>query len=142
MTTLSSRTTLPPVSASASSSRALSPYAPALGAALLRVARAMVAIGMHCDGLTVGEATRVIMDATLMDELPARREAERGTFDPGYGNYTLGKLLLLKLCRDVQAEQGAAFRLGAFHDAFLAHGAPPFPILRERLLANDDGRLL
>ena len=113
-----------------------------LGAALLRDARYMVAIGLHCDGMTVDEATRVIMDATLMDELPARREAERGTFDPGYGSYTLGKLLLLKLRRDAEAEQGANFSLGAFHDAFLDHGAPPFPILRPRVLSHDDGRLL
>jgi uncharacterized protein (DUF885 family) len=92
--------------------------------------------------MTVDEATRFIMDTTLMDELPARREAERGTFDPGYGCYNLGKMLLLKLRRDAQAEQGAAFSLKAFHDAFLANGAPPFPIVRRRMLRHDDGRLL
>ena len=113
-----------------------------LGAALLRDARYMVAIGLHCDGMTVDEATRVIIDATLMDELPARREAERGTFDPGYGSYTLGKLLLQKLRRDAEAEQGSAFTLRTFHDAFLGNGAPPFPIVRERMLRQDDGRLL
>jgi uncharacterized protein (DUF885 family) len=113
-----------------------------LQAALLRDARYMVAIGMHCDGMTVDEATQFIMDATLMDELPARREAERGTFDPGYGNYTLGKLMLQKLRRDAEAEQGAEFSLLAFHDAFLGHGAPPFPILRPRLLREDDGRVV
>jgi uncharacterized protein (DUF885 family) len=113
-----------------------------LQAALLRNARYMVAIGLHCDGMTVDEATRIIMDATLMDELPARREAERGTFDPGYGNYTLGKLMLRKLRQDTEREQGEAFSLGAFHDAFLAHGAPPFPVIRARLLEDDDGNLL
>ncbi len=113
-----------------------------LQAALLRDARYVVAIGLHCDGMTVDEATKIIMDATLMDELPARREAERGTFDPGYGSYTLGKLMLLKLRRDAEREQGADFNLGAFHDAFLAHGAPPFTILRKRILRTDDGSLL
>lgn len=113
-----------------------------LQGALLRNARYMVAIGMHCDGMRVDEATRVIMDATLMDELPARREAERGTFDPGYGNYTLGKLMLRKLRHDAELELGAAFKLGAFHDAFLGNGAPPFPIVRRRMLRYDDGRLL
>jgi len=113
-----------------------------LQAALLRDARYVVAIGLHCDGMTVDEATRIIMDATLMDELPARREAERGTFDPGYGSYTLGKLMLLKLRRDAEREQGNAFNLGAFHNAFLSHGAPPFPIIRERMLKKKDGELL
>jgi uncharacterized protein (DUF885 family) len=113
-----------------------------LQAALLRDARYVVAIGLHCDGMTVDDATRIIMDATLMDELPARREAERGTFDPGYGSYTLGKLMLLKLRDDAKREQGEAFNLGAFHNAFLAHGAPPFPIVRARMLTQDDGALL
>lgn len=113
-----------------------------LQAALLRNARYMAAIGMHCDGMSVDDATRLIMDATLLDELPARREAERGTFDPGYGNYTLGKLMLRKLRQDVEREQGAAFSLRAFHDAFLANGAPPFPIVRRRMLRHDDGTLV
>jgi uncharacterized protein (DUF885 family) len=110
--------------------------------ALLRNARYMVAIGMHCDGMSVDDATRYIMDATLMDELPARREAERGTFDPAYGNYCLGKMMLLKLREDVRREQGSAFNLRHFHDDFLGHGAPPFPIVRARMLRNDDGKLL
>jgi len=110
--------------------------------ALLRNARYMVAIGMHCDGMSVDDATRYIMDATLMDELPARREAERGTFDPAYGNYCLGKMMLLKLRADVQREQGAEFNLRRFHDDFLDHGAPPFPIVRARMLKDDDGKLL
>ena len=113
-----------------------------LQAALLRDARYVVAIGLHCDGMTVDEATRIIMDATLMDELPARREAERGTFDPGYGSYTLGKLMLLKLRDDARREQGGAFDLGTFHNSFLAHGAPPFPIIRARMLKQSDGALL
>ena len=113
-----------------------------LQAALLRDARYVVAIGLHCEGMTVDDATRIIMDATLMDELPARREAERGTFDPGYGSYTLGKLMLLRLRDDAKREQGNAFNLGSFHNAFLANGAPPFPIIRARMLTQDDGTLL
>ncbi len=116
-----------------------------LQGALLRNARYMVAIGLHCDDMSVEEATQVIMDATQMDELPARQEAERGTFDPAYGNYCLGKMMLLKLRDDVQREQqaqGTAFTLRKFHDDFLSHGAPPFPIVRARMLQNDDGKLL
>jgi hypothetical protein len=55
---------------------------------------------------------------------------------------SVGKLMLQKLRRDAEAEQGAEFSLLAFHDAFLGHGAPPFPILRPRLLREDDGRVV
>ncbi len=113
-----------------------------LYAALLRNARYLVAIEMHCGNMSVGEATGVIREATGMEHLPATKEAERGTFDPGYGSYTLGKLMLKKLRSDVEQEQGAAFNAGAFHDAFLSHGAPPFPIIRSRLLSDDDGVLV
>ena len=75
-----------------------------------------------------------------MEELPASREASRGTFDPGYLNYTLGKLLIYKLRADWQAEQGSAYSLKAFHDELLSHGGPPVPLLRRFMLRNDGGR--
>ena len=71
-----------------------------------------------------------------MDELPARKEAARGTFDPGYLNYTLGKLQLLKLREDYERERGMSFSLREFHDRCLAYGAPPVPLLRKQLLAD------
>lgn len=113
-----------------------------LQAALLRNARYLAAIGLHCDGMTVAEATKLIADATMLEGLPAEREALRGTFDPGYGSYALGKLMIRKLRRDVEREAGAAFSLRDFHDALLGHGGPPFAILRPLLLREDDGRVL
>jgi len=68
--------------------------------------------------MTVEEATRLFVEHAYMDDLPARKEAERGTFDPGYLNYTLGKLMLLKLRADYEQERVNAFSLGAFHDQF------------------------
>ncbi len=113
-----------------------------LQAALLRDARYLVAIGLHCEGMTIEEATTLIMEATQLERLPAAREAMRGAFDPGYGCYTLGKLLVKKLRRDAEREWGAEFTLRRFHDALLAHGSPPIAILRPRILREDDGRLL
>lgn len=110
--------------------------------ALLRNARYLVAIGLHCEGMTIAEATDLIVEATGMERLPASQEALRGAFDPGYGCYTLGKLLLRKLRRDAEREWGSDFTLRAFHDAFLAHGSPPFAILRPRLLRGEGGSLL
>ncbi len=113
-----------------------------LSEALLRNSRYMVSLKMHTQGMTLEEATRFIMDNALMEETPALSEARRGTFDPGYLNYTLGKLLLLKLREDYKAEKGAAFSLKEFHDRVLAYGAPPVPLLRPLMLEQDNGAIL
>ncbi len=113
-----------------------------LAEALLRDSRYVASVMMHTQGMSVEEATRFIMENAYMEETPAASEARRGTFDPGYLNYTLGKLLLLKLREDYKAEQGPNFNLREFHDRVLAYGAPPVPLLRPLLLKNDNGQIL
>lgn len=110
--------------------------------ALLRNCRYICAIKLHTQGLTVDEATRFFMENAFMEETPARKEALRGTFDPGYLNYTLGKLMILKLREDLKARQGAAFNLRQFHDDLLAYGAPPLPLVRAAMLGEGDGAIL
>jgi uncharacterized protein (DUF885 family) len=106
--------------------------------ALVRVCRLLCSIRMHTQGLSLDGATRFFQANAYMEELPAQREATRGTFDPGYLNYTLGKLLIYKLRADWQAEQGDAYSLKAFHDELLSHGGPPVPLLRTIMLRYDD----
>ncbi len=110
--------------------------------ALVRDCRYICAIRMHARGMTVDEATRFFMENAYMERLPAGKEAMRGTFDPMYLNYTLGKLMILKLREDYRNELGADFALRDFHDRFLSFGAPPIPLVREALLKNPgDGPL-
>jgi uncharacterized protein (DUF885 family) len=97
--------------------------------ALLRNCRFLVALGLHCQGMTMPDAIRLFESVGFMSELPATREATRGAWDPMYLNYTLGKLLILELRRDMQRRPG--FTLKAFHDAFLGCGAMPIPLIRE-----------
>ena len=78
--------------------------------ALLRLCRLAVSIKMHTQGMSVDDATKFFMDNCHYEEKPARQEAMRGTYDPGYLNYTLGKLQILKLRADYKAQQGASFR--------------------------------
>jgi uncharacterized protein (DUF885 family) len=104
--------------------------------ALLRNCRYIVSIGMHTQGMSVDDATRFLMEHGYMEELPARKEAQRGAFDPGYLNYTLGKLMLLKLREEYELERGMDFSLREFHDRVLACGAPPIPLLRKQLLSE------
>jgi uncharacterized protein (DUF885 family) len=76
------------------------------------------------------------MREAYYQEKPARSEALRGTYDPGYGFYTLGKLQLLKLREDWKAQEGDRFSLQRFHDAVLSHGMPPIRMLRELMLKD------
>ncbi|MCY4416208.1 MAG: DUF885 domain-containing protein [Chloroflexi bacterium] len=110
--------------------------------ALVRNCRYLCSLGMHTQGMTPDEATRFFQDHAYMEEHPARQEALRGTFDPGYLNYTLGKLMLLKLRQDWRRQEGSAYTLRRFHDAALGWGAPPVPMLRAAMLDDDDGTIL
>ena len=76
------------------------------------------------------------MDNWYQGEKPSYQEALRGTFDPGYLFYTVGKLELLKLRKDYKKQEGDAFSLQKFHDAVLDHGMAPVRLLRERLLTD------
>jgi uncharacterized protein (DUF885 family) len=105
-----------------------------VGSALLRNCRFVASIGIHVRGMSVDEAKRRFVDDCKQDEANARQQAIRGTFDPGYFAYTLGKLQILSLREEVRQKLGARFDLGKFHDALLAHGAPPVPLIRDRVL--------
>ncbi len=104
--------------------------------ALLRLCRLVASIKMHTQGMTVDEATKFFVDNCYYEEKTARQEAMRGTFDPGYLNYTLGKLQILKLREDYKAQEGDKFSLKKFHDELLDHGMPPIRLLREIMLKD------
>ena len=106
------------------------------GDALLRLCRLCVSIKTHCHGMNVDDATKFFMDNWYQGDKPSRQEALRGTFDPGYLFYTIGKLELLKLRADYQKQEGANFSLKKFHDMVLDNGMPPVRLLRERLLKD------
>jgi uncharacterized protein (DUF885 family) len=107
-----------------------------LSEALLRNVRFLVSIHMHTRGLSVESATQWFVDNAYLEPLPAHKEAVRGTFDPGYLNYTLGKLMIRRVRDGVRTREGARFTLRRFHDSLLALGAPPVPLARRRLLGD------
>lgn len=112
--------------------------------ALLRDVRLLSAIGLHTGGMTVEQSEQLFLESAFQDPGNARQQAARGTYDPAYLNYTLGKLMIRKLRSDWLARQpqaeGRAPHAGwrAFHDAFLAYGGPPIPLVRRQLLGPDD----
>jgi uncharacterized protein (DUF885 family) len=104
--------------------------------ALLRLCRLIVSIKLHTQGMSIEEATKFFRDNCYYEEKPARQEAMRGTFDPGYLNYTLGKLEILKLRDDYKAQEDDNFSLQKFHNELLKHGMPPIRLLREIMLKD------
>ena len=104
--------------------------------ALLRLCRLCVSIKMHTQNMSIDEATKFFQDNCYYEPKPARQEAMRATFDPGYLNYTLGKLQILKLRDDYKAQQGDEFSLQKFHNELLSHGMPPIRLLREIMLKD------
>ena len=107
-----------------------------LAEALIRLVRAVVAIRLHCEDLSVEQGMRLFRDEAFLEEATARREAERGTFDPTYLVYSVGKLMMLKLRRDYKESQAGRFSMRTFHDAVLAQGNAPFWAHRRLLLGD------
>ncbi len=110
--------------------------------ALLRNVRYMSAIAMHTQGMTVEESERMFRELAYQDPGNARQQAARGTFDPGYLNYTMGKLMILKLRDDWTADRGGRKAWKAFHDHLLSYGSPPLPLVRKAMQGDDAGPAL
>jgi uncharacterized protein (DUF885 family) len=109
--------------------------------ALLRDARYVVAIRMHTQGMTMEQAIDFFVQQGYQSMEVGEVETKRGTSDPTYLYYTLGKLQILKLRADLQAREGSRFQLKAFHDDFMREGFPPIKIVRRALLHDDSPTL-
>jgi uncharacterized protein (DUF885 family) len=112
-----------------------------LAESLIRLARFVVCIKLHAEDMSVEQGVRLFREEAFMEEASARREAERGTFDPTYLVYSVGKLALLKLRQDVKQRQGKSFSLRSFHDTLLSQGTAPFWLHRQ-LMLGDDGDVI
>ena len=107
-----------------------------LSAALLRNARFLSAIGLHARGMTVAQSEQLFRDDAFADPGTARQQAARGTYDPAYLNYTLGKLMIRKLREDWTASRGGRAAWKAFHDELLTYGSPTVPLARRMMMGD------
>ena len=114
--------------------------------ALLRDVRLLSSIGLHTEGMTVAQSEKMFKEQAFQDPGNARQQAARGTYDPAYLNYTLGKLMIRKLRADwIAKTRGAAAAdddhalWHDFHDQFLSHGGPPIPLLRKEMVGDSSG---
>jgi uncharacterized protein (DUF885 family) len=108
--------------------------------ALLRDVRFIAGIKLHTQGMTVEQAQEMFAKDAYQSEPIAESEARRGTTDPLYGYYTMGKLMILKLREDYKAKMGDTYSLKDFHDAFVKLGPIPLPLVRKAML-GDVGKL-
>jgi uncharacterized protein (DUF885 family) len=122
--------------------------------ALLRDVRLLSSIGLHTHAMTVAQSEKMFREQAFQDPGNARQQAARGTYDPGYLNYTLGKLMIRKLRADWIAKQGGASGSGGssnevggkpmwhdFHDKFLSFGGPPIPLVRKQMMGDESSAL-
>jgi len=112
-----------------------------LSNALLRNARFLSAIGLHAHGMTVEESEAFFRDAAFQDPGTARQQAARGTYDPAYLNYTMGKLMIRKLREDWTASRGGREAWRDFHNTFVSFGGPPIPLVRAAMMGEEPGDL-
>lgn len=110
--------------------------------ALLRDARFIAGIRMHTKGMTVAEAEELFVKDGYQPRPVARAESKRGTSDPTFGYYTMGKLMILKLRDDYRAKQGARYSLQGFHDTFIRLGPLPLPLSRGAMLGDSSPGML
>jgi len=105
-----------------------------LNLALQRIGRLIVGIEMHVNGWTQEQGTQFFQKEAYMARINAEREARRGTSDPTYLVYTLGKWEIQQLREDVKARMGDKFVLGEFHDRLLSMGRAPLSVIRQAFL--------
>ncbi len=104
--------------------------------ALLRDCRFLSSIGMHTQGMTMAQSVNLFRTQCYTDEGNADQQAARGTYDPAYLNYTLGKLMIRRLRADWTATHGGRAGWKAFHDQFLSYGGPPIPLVRQAMMGE------
>jgi uncharacterized protein (DUF885 family) len=101
----------------------------------------MCAIGLHTKGMTVAQCEQMFKEKAYQDAGNARQQAARGTYDPAYLNYTMGKLMIRRLRDDWAASRGGRKAWREFHDRFLTFGGPPVPMARRAMLGSATGPL-
>jgi uncharacterized protein (DUF885 family) len=105
-----------------------------LSNALLRDCRFLSAIGMHTGSMTQQQSYDLFLNQCYQDAGSSRQQSARGTYDPAYLNYTMGKLMIRKLRDDWAATRGGQKAWKAFHDQFLSYGGPPIPLVRQQMM--------
>jgi hypothetical protein len=107
-----------------------------LSNALLRDCRFLSALRLHTGRMTQAQSEQMFKEQCFQDEGNSKQQAARGTYDPAYLNYTMGKLMIRKLRADWTAKKGGRKAWKQFHDSFLSFGGPPIPLVRAQMMGG------
>jgi uncharacterized protein (DUF885 family) len=110
--------------------------------ALTRICRLISGLQLHSGEWTIDRAAELFEREAHLPAPAARQEAIRGTYDPTYGGYFLGKLAALKLRRDYAAARGGSFDLREFHERVMSNGIAPWWAHRQLMLNGDRGAVI
>jgi uncharacterized protein (DUF885 family) len=113
-----------------------------LSEALLRDCRYIVGIKLHTEGWTVEQGKQFFVKEGYIEPEVGFQESRRGTYNPTYLYYTLGKLQIFKFREDYRKAKGADFSLQKFHDDFVRQGGIPIKLIRKIMLPGDNGPTL
>jgi uncharacterized protein (DUF885 family) len=108
-----------------------------LNEALLRDCRYIVGVKLHTEGWTVEQGKKFFVEQGYIEPEVGFQESRRGTYNPTYLYYTLGKLQIFKLREDCRKATGRAFNLQNFHDEFVRQGGIPIKLIRGIMLPGD-----
>jgi uncharacterized protein (DUF885 family) len=92
---------------------------------------------MHTGRMTMEQSRRMFLEQCYQDEGNARQQSARGTYDPAYLNYTMGKLMIRRLREDWTRTRGGRSAWKRFHDQFLSYGGPPVPLVRAQMMGGE-----
>jgi uncharacterized protein (DUF885 family) len=99
-----------------------------------RACRLVVDTGIHSKNWTRDQALKFMHDNTALSEHEIGTETDRYISWPGQAlSYKLGELKIRELRARAEKELGPKFDLRAFHDAILALGSVPLPILEQQV---------
>jgi len=111
--------------------------------ALLRDARFVNSIKLHTGQgesggkWTIDQAVDFFVKEGYQSKSVGLVETKRGTGDPTYLYYTLGKLEIMKLREDYRKKKGPAFTIQNFHDSFMRQGFAPIRVVRKAMLGDN-----
>ena len=104
--------------------------------AMWRACRLVIDTGVHHMGWTRERALAYLRDNTALSEHEVTTEVDRYISWPAQAlSYKLGELTIMRLRREAEAELGPKFDVRAFHDAVLAQGSVPLPVLESQVRA-------
>ncbi|WP_133477928.1 DUF885 domain-containing protein [Cognatilysobacter segetis] len=102
---------------------------------LRTIGNAILDQGVHVDGWSRDQAMRLMMHDTFQQEREAAGKWVRAQLSSAQlPTYFVGVQEQYDTRKAVEAKEGAAFNLKAYHDKVLSYGAPPVRFVRELML--------